>query len=160
MWSGAWNKAHFRNLLPNPYLPSSVSRALEWWSRGPGLNPHWGGNFFWQIRFSFLCQCWQDSARIWQYRKTRLFPYKCSVQSCNCHWKVIYLFSNDIQKCDSLIRNVKITTNMSCTNGWPNGTNRFVLLATTNFVVSNRSINILDNLPGLYVWPNGCHLPS
>ena len=27
------------------YLHSTVSRALEWWSRGPGSNPHWGAIF-------------------------------------------------------------------------------------------------------------------
>ena len=42
MWSGAWNKAHFINLLVNKYLPSTVSRVLEWWSRGPGFNPNCG----------------------------------------------------------------------------------------------------------------------
>ena len=36
------NKTHFRNLLPNRFLPSSVSRALKWWSRGHGFNPDWG----------------------------------------------------------------------------------------------------------------------
>ena len=34
---GAWNKAHFKNLLANTYHASTVSRALEWWSRGPGF---------------------------------------------------------------------------------------------------------------------------
>ena len=42
MWSGAWNKVDFWNLLLNTYLPSTVSRALEWWSRGPGFKPNWG----------------------------------------------------------------------------------------------------------------------
>ena len=45
------NKAHFRNLLPNRFLPSSVGRALEWSSRGHGLKPHGGrgGNFWWNL---------------------------------------------------------------------------------------------------------------
>ena len=42
MWSGAWNKAHFRNLLPNRFLPRSVGKALAWRSGGPGFQPHWG----------------------------------------------------------------------------------------------------------------------
>ena len=35
------NKAHFRNLLTNRFLPSSVGKALAWRSGGPGFNPHW-----------------------------------------------------------------------------------------------------------------------
>ena len=35
------NKAHFRNLLPNRFLPSSVGRALGWWSGGHWFQPHW-----------------------------------------------------------------------------------------------------------------------
>ena len=35
------NKAHFRNLLPNRFLPSSVGRASEWWSGGLGFKPYW-----------------------------------------------------------------------------------------------------------------------
>ena len=49
MWSGAWNKAHFRNLLANTYQPSTASRALDWWSRGHRFNANWGQfltNFF------------------------------------------------------------------------------------------------------------------
>ena len=42
MWSGAWNKAHFRNLLPNRFLSSSVGKALEWWLGGCGFKPRWG----------------------------------------------------------------------------------------------------------------------
>ena len=64
MWSGAWNKVHFRNLLPSTYRPSTVSRAQEWWSRGHGFNAHLG-QFqvafillypvnFWQICHIFL----------------------------------------------------------------------------------------------------------
>ena len=43
------NKAHFRNLLTNRFLPSSVGKALAWRSGGPGFNPYWGQfltNFF------------------------------------------------------------------------------------------------------------------
>ena len=36
------NKAHFRNLLTNRFLSSSVGKALAWRSGGPGFNPHWG----------------------------------------------------------------------------------------------------------------------
>ena len=35
------NKPHCRNLLPNRFLPSSVGRALGWWSGGHGFQPHW-----------------------------------------------------------------------------------------------------------------------
>ena len=36
------NKAHFRNLLPNRFLPSSVGKALAWRSGGSDFQPHWG----------------------------------------------------------------------------------------------------------------------
>ena len=42
MSSGAWNKAHFRNLMPNRFLPSSVVRGFESWSGGCEFKPHWG----------------------------------------------------------------------------------------------------------------------
>ena len=42
MWSGAWNKVNFGILQPIIYLASTVSRAVKWWSRGPGFNPYWG----------------------------------------------------------------------------------------------------------------------
>ena len=41
-----------RNLLLNTYLPSTDSRVLEWWSRGPAFNPNWGQ--FLVIFFFFL----------------------------------------------------------------------------------------------------------
>ena len=50
MWSGAWDTAHLRNLLPNTYQASTVSTALEWWSRGHWFNPDWG-----QFLTKFLC---------------------------------------------------------------------------------------------------------
>ena len=40
------NKAHFRNLLPNRFLPSSVGRVLEWRFGGCGFNPDWGQFLF------------------------------------------------------------------------------------------------------------------
>ena len=52
MWSGAWNKAHFRNLLPNTQLPSSVGRTSEWWSGGYGFKPCWG-----QFLIKFILFC-------------------------------------------------------------------------------------------------------
>ena len=51
MWSGAWNKAHFRNLLPNRFLASTVGREWDWWSGGCGFNPRWGQFFI--LLFSF-----------------------------------------------------------------------------------------------------------
>ena len=45
------NKAHFRNLLPSRFLPSSVGRALEWWSGGPRFQPT--GDEFWQFFLLF-----------------------------------------------------------------------------------------------------------
>ena len=33
------NKAHFRTLLPNRFLTSIVSKALDWWSGGHRFNP-------------------------------------------------------------------------------------------------------------------------
>ena len=56
MWSSAWNKAHFRNLMLNTYLPSTVSRVSEWWSRDPGFNSN-GGNFRW---ISFCSSLYED----------------------------------------------------------------------------------------------------
>ena len=44
------NKAYFRNLLPNRFLPSSVGKALAWRSGGPGFNPYWG-----QFLTKFFC---------------------------------------------------------------------------------------------------------
>ena len=46
------NKAHFRNPLANRFLPSSVGRALEWWSGGCGFKPHWG-----QFLMKFILFC-------------------------------------------------------------------------------------------------------
>ena len=51
-------------LLPNRFLPSSVGRVLDWWSRGCEFNPT-GGNF-WQIYF-VLCN----------FRSVRLSDRKC-----------------------------------------------------------------------------------
>ena len=42
MWSGAWNKRKFISEISNRFLPSSVSRALDWWSGGCQFKPHWG----------------------------------------------------------------------------------------------------------------------
>ena len=53
MWSGAWKKAHLRNLLANTYKASTVSRAIEWWSEGPGFNPVLGN--LWRIFFALPC---------------------------------------------------------------------------------------------------------
>ena len=44
------NKAHFRNLLPNRFLPSSVGKALAWRSGSPGFKPHWA-----QFLTKFFC---------------------------------------------------------------------------------------------------------
>ena len=52
MWSGAWNKASFRNLLPNRFLPNSVGIPLELWSGGHGFKPHWG-----QFLMKFILFC-------------------------------------------------------------------------------------------------------
>ena len=51
------NKAHFRNLKPNRFLPSSIGKALAWRSGGPGFNPHWGAIFF----GSSLCKTLSDN---------------------------------------------------------------------------------------------------
>ena len=45
-------KGHFRNLLPNRFLPSSVGKALVWRSGGPGFKPHWG-----KILMKFILFC-------------------------------------------------------------------------------------------------------
>ena len=54
------NKAHFRNLLTNRFLPSSVGKALAWRSRGPGFNPHWG-QFLTNFFCSSLCKDLSDN---------------------------------------------------------------------------------------------------
>ena len=46
------SKAHFRNLQPNRFVPSSLGRALEWWSEGHGFKPHW-----WQFLMKFILFC-------------------------------------------------------------------------------------------------------
>ena len=60
MWSGAWNKAHFRNLLANTYEASTVSRALEWWSRGHGFYLNWE-EFLMNFFCSSLCRDLSDN---------------------------------------------------------------------------------------------------
>ena len=45
-------KPHFRNLLPNRFLPSSVGRTLEWRSGGCRFKPHW-----WQFLMKFIMFC-------------------------------------------------------------------------------------------------------
>ena len=51
---------HFRNLLPNRFLPSSVSTALAWRSRDLGFNPHWG-QFLMNFFCSSLCEDLSDN---------------------------------------------------------------------------------------------------
>ena len=57
------NKAHFRNLLPNRFLPSSVGKALTWRSGDPGFNPPWG-QFL--TKFFFAVLCMRICQIIWQ----------------------------------------------------------------------------------------------
>ena len=52
------HEINLRNLLPNTYLPSTVSTELEWWSRGLGFNARWG--YFFILFFSV------NAGRIWQ----------------------------------------------------------------------------------------------
>ena len=42
MWSGAWHKRRLTSEISNRFLPSTVSRALDWWPRGCEFKPHWG----------------------------------------------------------------------------------------------------------------------
>ena len=42
MWSCAWNKRKLTSENSNRFLPSTVSRALDWWSGGCGFKSHWG----------------------------------------------------------------------------------------------------------------------
>ena len=49
-WCMKQKKAHFR--LSNRFLPSSVSRAWDWWSGGCEFKPHWG-----QILTKFILCC-------------------------------------------------------------------------------------------------------
>ena len=49
------NKAHFKNLLPNRFLHSSVGKALAWKSRGSCFNSHWG-QFLTKFIYSSLCK--------------------------------------------------------------------------------------------------------
>ena len=54
------NKAHFRNLLSNRFLPSSVGKTLAWRSGGSGFNPHWG-QFLMIFFCSSLCKDLSDN---------------------------------------------------------------------------------------------------
>ena len=100
------NKAHFRNVLPNRFLASSVSRVLDWWYGGCGFNPQYGQLFY----FALFRQWWQDTATIWQeivnYRKTRirlkLFtqPVDCFVMiSLTCTCNISYELLTSINIC-------------------------------------------------------------
>ena len=71
------HKAHFRNLLPNRFLPSSVDRALGWWSGGQGFKPHW---VHFLTKFILLCVTLDLSDNLTEMRqislwwKTRVIP--------------------------------------------------------------------------------------
>ena len=65
------NKAHFRNLLPNRFLPSSVGRALGSWSGGHGFQSHWE-QFFFALPCMEICQIiWQEHVS-WKSRISNL----------------------------------------------------------------------------------------
>ena len=49
---------HDTNLLPNTYQASTVSRALEWWSRDPQFNAHWA-QFLVEFILLFPVNFWQ-----------------------------------------------------------------------------------------------------
>ena len=63
------NKAHFRNFLPNRFLPSSVGRVLEWWSGGHGFKAH-RGQFL--MTFIFFCVTWDLSDNLTKMRQISL----------------------------------------------------------------------------------------
>ena len=46
-WCMKQKKAH-----SNKFLPSTVSRALDWWSGGHGFKPHWGAIFWWNLFYA------------------------------------------------------------------------------------------------------------
>ena len=52
MWSGAWNKRKLPSEISNGFLPSSVVRAPDWWSRGCEFKPQW-----WQFLTKFILSC-------------------------------------------------------------------------------------------------------
>ena len=85
MWSGAWNKAHFRNLLTNTYQASPVSIALEWWSRGLGSKPI-GDNFWLNLFCSFPC-----NINFWQICQISL-SWKTWISRSNVATLDFYLF--------------------------------------------------------------------
>ena len=85
------NKAHFRNLLTNRFLPSSVGKALAWRSGGPGFNPQWG-QFL--TKFFFALPCVKICQIIWQKRlswKTQMY------------WKAC-LFLPQVQTSDGIVK--------------------------------------------------------
>ena len=105
MWSGPWSKAHFRNLLANTYRASTVNRALEWWSRGCGFNPHW--EQFFDIFFcSSLCRDLSDNREKPEWIK---YNAKCCISHKRClqkmsiiRWymtKTLLLIEVYIEKC-------------------------------------------------------------
>ena len=59
------NKAHFRNLLPNRFLPSSVGKALAWRSGGPVFQSILGAIF---DEIYFALPCVKICQIIWQKR--------------------------------------------------------------------------------------------
>ena len=42
MWRSAWNKRKLTSEIFSRFLPSTVSRALDWWSGGFEFKPQWG----------------------------------------------------------------------------------------------------------------------
>ena len=82
------NKAHFRNLLTNRFLPSSVGKALAWRSGCPSFNPHWGQfltNLFFALRCVKICQT------IWQKRLSWKTQFSTNRKDDRLSWKLNFL---------------------------------------------------------------------
>ena len=100
MWSGAWNKTKLTSQISNRFLPSTVSRALDWWSGGCGFKPHCG-----QFLTKFiLCCVTSDLSDILTEMRQILLSWKTRIFSVVCvtfvghaypliHWEPIMWYN-------------------------------------------------------------------
>ena len=133
------NKAHFRNLLPNRFLPSSVGKALAWRSGVPGFNPHWG-QFLTKFFCSSLCKDLSDNLTetpiVKNWKVLHLAIYMHFVSVCLC-----FLFKNMV---------LYFTVYLSC-NVWYFTFTFLIVIFFLRFSIYDYSI-IFYNMFNLYIW--------
>ena len=98
----AWNKTHFSNLCRNTYQASTVSKALECWSRGPGYNAHWG-QYLVELILLFPTNFWQICQKI-LILKIRYYEKEITELHQIKYTKYPTLICHKIS-CDALIKN-------------------------------------------------------